>query len=526
MILNLSYDHNFVELINRMRIKYSEEIFSVDGISEDQLDVAKFSKKFMTSDNTSNASIDANGNVDGINMATYTKEVGKPIAKFNGYFLMWKELKEVYGLDVANEAIESTISGDVYVHDSTNFSLPYCFNYTAYDVVLKGLPSWTGIGKKTAPKTLLAYTEQVKNLLISVGSMQLGATGIADFLIFFSWFVERNLKGIHTEGGLNKADFEGREDLWEQRVWEDSKQILTTWIYNINDNYRGDQTLFTNISLYDNYFLENLLGEINMHEAPYKIDKTVVMQVQKMFVETMNEELKRTPLTYPVTTATFTRYDEEEITLFTDEENASNQVFNQFDKVDKKVGFRLEKTLVTDIKVGDIVGGFTVINIERVIIEKNKLRDTEFVKYIAKENLPYQFINMFNGESSVLSSCCFVGDEMISVNNTETDKTELISIKDFVGQYGDENLIKKPISKKYTIESLNPETLEYENGIDIVSVLKKPYGGKLYQFTVDGNEIEVTEDHIFLVMNIETNKTEEVRADKFDKEIHLLPINE
>lgn len=219
-----------------------------------------------------------------------------------------------------------------------------------------------------------------------------------------------------------------------------------------------------------------------------------------------------------------TRYDEKDITV--SYKDGTEEKFDQFSKVNKKVGISSTSVLAEKLVKGDIINRKEVDHIDIEVGERNILRDQNFVNYVAEVNKDYQFINMFNGESSVLSSCCFVGDEMISVNNTETDKTELISIKDFVGQYGDENLIKKPISKKYTIESLNPETLETEKEIDIVSVLKKPYVGKLYKFTVDGNEIEVTEDHIFLVMNELTNKTEEVRADEFDKEIHLLPINE
>lgn len=410
MNINMTYDHNFVEILNKIKAKYPMTLLEADGIGDNQLDIATFSKKFMTSDNTSNASIDSNGNVDGISMVTYGKEVGKPIAKLNGYYLMWREIKNIYGQEFANQAIESAINGDIYVHDSTNFSLSYCFNFTAYDIVLNGLPSWTGIGTKLPPKTLLAYTEQTKNFLISASGFLLGATGIADFLVFASWFVERNLKGIHEEGGLRKEDFIGREELFEQRVWEQAKQILTSWVYNINDNYRGDQTLFTNISIYDKYFLQNIINDINMVEAPYKIDIDVAMKVQELFVEIMNEELSRTPLTYPVTTASCTRYDEKEITLsYID---GTYEKFDQFSKVNKKVGITSHEVLAESIKVGDTVNRKEVSNVDIKVGQKNILRDQDFVRYVAEANKDYQFINIFNGESSVLSSCCRLRSDM------------------------------------------------------------------------------------------------------------------
>ena len=409
MQLNLNYDHNFVELWNKIKTKYPEELLETDGISDNQLDIGEFSKNFMSSDNTANASIDANGNVAHISMATYNKEVFKPLSKLNGYYLMWKEIKKQYDLKTANEAVEKAVNGDIYVHDSTNFSLAYCFNYTAYDIVLAGLPSWTGIAQTRAPKTLKAYTRQVINFLIAAGSQQMGATGIADFLIFFSWFVQRSLEGVYIEEGLDINNFKDRKT-FEEAVWRHAKSELTSFIYDINFNYRSDQTLFTNVSLYDNYFLENLLSEIKMPEVPNKIDKNVVMEVQKMYMKIMNEELRRTPLTYPVTTATFTRYNEEEIIVYF--EDNTTEKYNQFDKVKVKAGIFENDKNVIDLEVGDIVNGKAITKIKRKVIKENLLRDKKFVETVAKENLEFQFINMFNGESSVLSSCCRLRSNM------------------------------------------------------------------------------------------------------------------
>jgi len=865
MRIKMNYDHNFVELLNKVKTNYSEELISQDGISDRQLDMVEFSKKFMVSDNTANASIDENGNVSDINMATYNKEVFKPLSKLNGYFLMWKELKRHYGLETANESVERAIIGDIYVHDSTNFSLAYsyhphntifikegetiqnvtlemlfdrykdevkftndsesinlrekdilikdgeeytklknilrhrshndlimmetkdgrttlvtedhpvvledgaeidankvsigmklkkddfifkvnkgkvvdkssdelyiigamiadgctqdyscvltqndaintpfykrisnvydnpsvypsksnqisfgnkdtalqmkkdigilannkhlpaywtqltedqlislvsgiidtdgsvnntsgvidvrvvsfglvnqiaqvveslgctrvrtsyvgfykrspkgfeqkqplyrvsfvptekfaqysskvyenqdlcfrvrgkdgrwegtginklevisyegnwvydvstdtelfscnrliqhnCFNYTAYDIVLGGLPDWTGVAKTTAPKTLKAFTRQIINFLISAGSQQMGATGIADMLIFFAWFVQRDLEQHYVEEGLDINLFKDKKS-FESAVWKHAESELISFIYDINFNYRSDQTLFTNVSLYDNYFLDSLLKDINMVEAPFKIDKKIVMKVQEMYMRVMNNELRRTPLTYPVTTATFTRYDEEDITVTF--ENGLQKKYNQFSDIVVKRGIGQESINIKKLTEDDYVIDKDLSDIlkpskiESKTGKINLLRDTEFIKLVAKENLEYQFINMFNGESSVLSSCCFVGETLTTVYDKKEGEINL-TFKEYEVKYKDSKDL--PLIKQKST---------WEKG-----KLTKVKGGdkQLYKIVTEQGEYFPTHDHIFPVMRIVNGG----KSDRVDVLVTDLDIN-
>ena len=92
------------------------------------------------------------------------------------------------------------------------------------------------------------------------------------------------------------------------------------------------------------YVLE-IEGEI------YTAEKEIVKKMQQVYIDIMNRELARKPLTFPVTTACFS------------------------------------------------VG------------ENHEVLDKEFLSYIAKENLKFGFINIYCGKSSTLSSCCRLRSE-------------------------------------------------------------------------------------------------------------------
>jgi anaerobic ribonucleoside-triphosphate reductase len=128
------------------------------------------------------------------------------------------------------------------------------------------------------------------------------------------------------------------------------KENLVSFIYTINQPTRGGiQSPFTNVSVYDDNFIEKMLPSYRLvedEETTYEATKEIVKQLQVLFLDTMNEELSRTVFTFPVTTACF------------------------------------------------------------AIDENKEILDKQFLKMIAEKNRQFGFINIFAGKSSVLSSCC------------------------------------------------------------------------------------------------------------------------
>ena len=54
-----SFDHHFVELLDRLEKKYGEEMFELEGIDRKNLDIAKFTEKYLNTDVVADTSVDA-----------------------------------------------------------------------------------------------------------------------------------------------------------------------------------------------------------------------------------------------------------------------------------------------------------------------------------------------------------------------------------------------------------------------------------------------------------------------------------
>lgn len=116
MYIPVTYEQDFDDLWMHLKSKYPEKLFNLDGVGE-QLDMSKFSKKFFSSAVTSDASIDANANVDDMSVIAYEKELPKPFLKMNSYYILWKELKKLYGRPFADLVVEMQLTGDIYIND-------------------------------------------------------------------------------------------------------------------------------------------------------------------------------------------------------------------------------------------------------------------------------------------------------------------------------------------------------------------------------------------------------------------------
>lgn len=343
MHIEITYEQEFNDLWMYLKSKYSKELFDMEGVGK-QLDLSQFSRQFFsTKTTTADASIDSNANVDDISVIAYSAEIKKPYEKLNSYYMTWKELKRLYGLQTANEIIEMQLTGDIYINDMHGIGagMPYCFNYSTYDIMLQGLSTVKKVISKP-PKYLYAFKSQIEQFVVIASNSTLGATGLADMLVIMAFYVENILE--------NKSDahfkFATDDDCWSY-----VKENLVSMIYTINQPMRSNQSPFTNISVYDKYFLEKLCDDYINPNNGKKPNIEIVKKIQEMFLDIMNEELKRTPLTFPVTTACFS------------------------------------------------------------VDEEDNIADEEFLDMISEKNLEFGFINIYAGKTSTLSSCCRLRSE-------------------------------------------------------------------------------------------------------------------
>ena len=343
MYLRVTYEPEFDDLMMYLRGKYPEELFNIDGIGE-QLDLCKFSKNFFSDkvSTTSDVSVDQNSNVDDISVISYTNELKKPFERLNSYYMMWRELKRSFGLEIANKVVEMNLSGDIYINDFTGVGggLPYCYNYSTYDIMMNGLNMVKKINCEP-PKYLSAFKSQLEQFVTIASNSTLGACGLADLLVVMSYYV-KNILETKSDAHYH---FATEEDCWR---YVDDK--LTSFIYTLNQPMRGNQSPFTNVSVYDKEFLKKLREDYVFPDGSHP-DIEVVEKIQTLFLDIMNREYERTPITFPVTTACFSVNDDKEIL------------------------------------------------------------DKEFLDLISEKNLKFAFINIYIGKSSTLSSCCRLRSE-------------------------------------------------------------------------------------------------------------------
>jgi ribonucleoside-triphosphate reductase len=346
MLVNFSYPKEFDELWSRLKEVYPTELFNIEGVGE-QLDINHFGKKFFTNKQaTADVSIDSNANVSDKSVASYSPEVSKAYEKMDSYFMLWKYAKEIFGIDVANKMVESQLAGDIYINDFYGFSAgkPYCFNYSTYDIATKGLPMVEKI-KSLPPRYLYAFKSQVEQFVTIASNSTLGATGLADLLLVMSFYVEDILENM-GDSHFHFAD--------EESAWAYVKENIVSMIYTINQPMRGNQSPFTNISIFDDVFLEKLSNDYIHPVKGTPLNIPVVKKIQEIFIDTMNSELQRTPITFPVVSACLSRDDD------------------------------------------------------------HPILDHEFLKFIAKKDEQFGFMNFYIGKTSTLSSCCRLRSDLES----------------------------------------------------------------------------------------------------------------
>ena len=93
--------------------------------------------------------------------------------------------------------------------------------------------------------------------------------------------------------------------------------LLTGFIYRLNQPYRGSQSLFSNVSIYDDNFLNEIMHSycLEIDEEIYKAKIDIVKNVQNIFINIMNNEMRRKPITFPITTACISVDDNGNINL-------------------------------------------------------------------------------------------------------------------------------------------------------------------------------------------------------------------
>jgi anaerobic ribonucleoside-triphosphate reductase len=243
--------------------------------------------EYMRAENAASGSkLDSNANVSSKNIATLEAELNKDINIQVNRHLLRNRIETLFGEDLAKEYIRQLESHEIYTHDETSVK-PYCTSISMYPFLVDGLTKLGGESK--APKHLNSFCGSFVNLIFAVSSQFAGAVATVEFLMYFDYFA--------------KKDY-GDNYLTNHR--KDIENHLQHVVYAINQPAaaRGYQSVFWNISVYDEPYFDSLFGDFAFPDDDFtKPTYESIKQLQEFFLTWFNKEREKAVLTFPVVTS-------------------------------------------------------------------------------------------------------------------------------------------------------------------------------------------------------------------------------
>ncbi|GAB2930301.1 anaerobic ribonucleoside-triphosphate reductase [Rheinheimera gaetbuli] len=227
--------------------------------------------------------LDANANVTQKNIATLEAELMKDQFIQVNRALVSNKISELFGAELAAEYLRQITDHEIYVHDETSLK-PYCVSVTMYPFLRDGLTKLGG--ESQAPKHLESFCGCFVNFVFAVSSQFAGAVATVEFLTYFDYFA--------------------RKDYGDNYLQTHRKQIenhLQHVVYALNQPAaaRGYQSVFWNISVYDQHYFDSMFGNFVFPDF-VKPEWQSVSALQQFFLSWFNNEREKTVLTFPVVT--------------------------------------------------------------------------------------------------------------------------------------------------------------------------------------------------------------------------------
>ena len=255
-------------------------------LNQDQINNKKdFIKQYFNAENAADGSkMDANANVSHKNIATLEAELLKDCFVQINRSLVQDKIRDTFDEDLAKEYMRQIEDHEIYVHDETSLK-PYCTSISMYPFLLDGLTKLGGESK--APKHLESFCGSFVNLIFAISAQFAGAVATVEFLTYFDYFARIEYGNDY----LSSHQFEIENHL--QHV-----------VYAINQPAaaRGYQSVFWNVSLFDQHYFSSMFGEFVFPDFS-KPNWQTVDQLQHFFLDWLNKEREQAVLTFPVVTA-------------------------------------------------------------------------------------------------------------------------------------------------------------------------------------------------------------------------------
>lgn len=256
-----------------------------------------FLTHYINAANAATASkFDANANVENKNLATLIGEIPKHDFILLNRRLLCDRISQMYGQATADQYVELLEKHFLYKHDETSLA-NYCASITMYPWLLNGTKDIGG--NSSAPSNLKSFCGGFINMVFIVSSMLSGAIATVEFLMYMSYFLEKEYGTDYYQRVHEVVDLSLRRRTLDKVITDCFEQI----VYSINQptGARNFQSVFWNISYYDRYYFEALFGDFRFPDGTSP-QWNALNWLQKRFMNWFNQERTKTVLTFPVET--------------------------------------------------------------------------------------------------------------------------------------------------------------------------------------------------------------------------------
>lgn len=393
MELTIKLNKDFERTLDALRIKWGEDFEYINGVHPSQIDNIEFLEKFKANKTLADTTIDPNANANHKDIRSYMMEKGKSSDKLialNDIFVM---IKKQWGLKTAKEWLETEFTKAFYLNDSATAGFfPYCWAVDLSRLAREGLfflPNYNN----EPPKHLTTFLEDVVEFVSFLSNRQSGAVGLPNIIVWCWWFWKKDCETGHY---MKSPEYY-------------LKQSFQKIIYRLNQPFmRIDQTAFTNFSIFDRPYLENLFGGLIFPDGEMAIDHIEeIIDCQKVFMEVVSETRENAMFTFPVITDSLLyrdgKFEDEEFARWCSDHNVKWSDANFF--ISDNVGVLSNCPVSGDTKIlywSDYYNKFDLSPIKEVYFNRNRKHSNDPIKVLSNGKIIECKINRFEDKANYL----------------------------------------------------------------------------------------------------------------------------
>lgn len=193
-----------------------------------------------------------------------------------------------------------------------------CYAFDLAPITYDGMPFIKKI-KINKPNRFKSFINLVIQLTAYSSNQCMGAVSFPNLFIYADWYAR-------TWYGDNYLD--------DQKIASEIKEELQSLVYSFNFPFRGSQSSFTNLNVYDRFFMEDLFKDLWYPDGTQPKFESID-RLQRFYMNWFVAEMEKQTLTFPVNTATFYKnengdIEDEEFLNYVSELNCKSGVFNIF----------------------------------------------------------------------------------------------------------------------------------------------------------------------------------------------------